>query len=57
MNEHCLIPRPETEEVLLHFYNLVKSGDKVVDIGTGSGNIPILLKNESKFGCYSYRFI
>lgn len=44
VNEHCLIPRPETEEVLLHFYNLVKSGDKVVDIGTGSGNIPILLK-------------
>ena len=23
---------------------MVKSGDKVVDIGTGSGNIPILLK-------------
>lgn len=44
VSEHCLIPRPETEEVLLHFYKSVHSGDKVVDIGTGSGNIPIVLK-------------
>ena len=49
VNEHCLIPRPETEEVVLHFYNLVKSGDKVVDIGTGSGNIPILLKKMNQY--------
>ncbi|MDW4396829.1 protein-(glutamine-N5) methyltransferase, release factor-specific [Staphylococcus saprophyticus] len=44
VNKHCLIPRPETEEVMLHFYNQLHSGDCVVDIGTGSGNIPISLK-------------
>lgn len=44
VNEHCLIPRPETEEVMLHFYNQLDAGDTIVDIGTGSGNIPITLK-------------
>lgn len=44
VNKHCLIPRPETEEVMLHFFKLLKHNDKVVDIGTGSGNIPIMLK-------------
>lgn len=44
VNEHCLIPRPETEEVMLHFYDQIHTGDCIVDIGTGSGNIPISLK-------------
>src|SRR5699024_5568315 len=44
VTKDCLIPRPETEEVMLHFYNQIHSGDHVVDIGTGSGNIPIMLK-------------
>lgn len=44
VNKNCLIPRPETEEVMLHFYHQLEKGDTVVDVGTGSGNIPIVLK-------------
>jgi len=50
VNEHVLIPRPETEELLelairtiwgsgFHHQNL-----KILDIGTGSGVIPLVLK-------------
>lgn len=50
VNEHVLIPRPETEELLeLAIQNIKKSKFKdqnvrIVDIGTGSGIIPIVLK-------------
>ncbi|MEB6570978.1 peptide chain release factor N(5)-glutamine methyltransferase [Staphylococcus auricularis] len=40
----CLIPRPETEEVMLYFLEQLKEGERVVDIGTGSGVLPIMLK-------------
>lgn len=50
VNEHVLIPRPETEELLelaistikVHFES--KRTLKILDIGTGSGIIPIVLK-------------
>lgn len=50
INEHVLIPRPETEELLelavakikVQGFNL--SDLKILDIGTGSGVIPIVLK-------------
>lgn len=46
VNEHTLIPRPETEE-LVHLMQQDLSGNLVVlDIGTGSGCIPIALKKE-----------
>ncbi|UOQ50238.1 peptide chain release factor N(5)-glutamine methyltransferase [Gracilibacillus caseinilyticus] len=49
VNQHVLIPRPETEElvqyVLQHMNNSVHSG---VDIGTGSGVIAITLAKESR---------
>ncbi|MBF7016564.1 peptide chain release factor N(5)-glutamine methyltransferase [Staphylococcus durrellii] len=48
VNKHCLIPRPETEEVMLHFLNELNDNDKIVDIGTGSGNIPVMLKKLNK---------
>ncbi|MEK4561336.1 peptide chain release factor N(5)-glutamine methyltransferase [Staphylococcus sp. FSL K6-3157] len=48
VTEDCLIPRPETEEVMLHFYNEIHSDDTIVDIGTGSGNIPIILKKMNR---------
>lgn len=50
VNEHVLIPRPETEELLeiaiQHIKNskLKVEGLKILDIGTGSGIIPIVLK-------------
>ena len=38
------IPRPETEEVMLHFLNQCHHQDTVADIGTGSGAIAITPK-------------
>lgn len=32
VNEHCLIPRPETEEVMLHFLENCKSSATIADI-------------------------
>lgn len=47
VNAHCLIPRPETEEVMLHFLEHVKEEATVVDIGTGSGALAVSLKKLS----------
>jgi len=50
VNEHVLIPRPETEELLELAIGKIQEkrkknqGLKILDIGTGSGIIPILLK-------------
>lgn len=50
VNEHVLIPRPETEELLelaiqhINDSELKVEGLKILDIGTGSGIIPIVLK-------------
>lgn len=51
VNEHVLIPRPETEELLeLAIKRIQRSelfgiqGLKILDIGTGSGVIPLVLK-------------
>ncbi|MFW2477300.1 MAG: peptide chain release factor N(5)-glutamine methyltransferase [Sediminibacterium sp.] len=47
VNEHTLIPRPETEE-LIEWIKAVANPEpqRVIDIGTGSGCIPIVLKKE-----------
>lgn len=49
VNEKVLIPRPETEELVIWILNDWKNKQKaksILDIGTGSGCIPISLKAE-----------
>lgn len=45
-----LIPRPETEELVYWALSLHKKGDRIIDIGTGTGCIPITLAAEGDFG-------
>ena len=51
VNEHTLIPRPETEELVAWIIEVIKDNKNlnVLDIGTGSGCIPISLKKELSF--------
>jgi release factor glutamine methyltransferase len=45
VNEHTLIPRPETEELIEWIKEVASSSPlSILDIGTGSGCIPITLK-------------
>ncbi|SHF25919.1 peptide chain release factor N(5)-glutamine methyltransferase [Chryseobacterium takakiae] len=50
VNEYVLIPRPETEELLelaikkIHYSALSLNKLRILDIGTGSGIIPLVLK-------------
>ena len=48
VNNHVLIPRPETEELVDHVLSHVKDNKtkKIIDIGTGSGCISIALKKK-----------
>lgn len=50
VNEHTLIPRPETEELVQLIVNENEEHDNlnILDIGTGTGCISISLKNELK---------
>jgi release factor glutamine methyltransferase len=44
VNEFVLIPRPETEELVEWVLDIATNGNRVLDIGTGSGCIPVSLK-------------
>ena len=47
VNENVLIPRPETEELvdwIIEYANIINKPLQILDIGTGSGCIPIALK-------------
>lgn len=54
VDENVLIPRPETEELVHLFLNETRFEKKlkVLDVGTGSGCIPIIIKNKrSDYTC------
>lgn len=46
VNKHTLIPRPETEHIVEEVIRLAPHKGKVLDLGTGSGCIPISCKLE-----------
>lgn len=48
VDESVLIPRPETEELVNEVFDFIKmnSSKNIIDIGTGSGCIPITIKKE-----------
>lgn len=46
VNKNVLIPRPETEILIQKALPLIKSGDSVLEIGTGSGAIILSLAKE-----------
>ncbi|MCE3228285.1 MAG: protoporphyrinogen oxidase [Bacteroidetes bacterium] len=48
VNKHVLIPRPETEELVSIIVKENPSAISVIDIGTGSGCIPISIKGVLK---------
>lgn len=46
VNKDVLVPRPETENIIEIVKKIAKSGDTILDVGTGSGTIPVSLKAE-----------
>ncbi len=46
VNPHVLIPRQETEELVHWAVEVLPAGASVLDVGTGSGCIPVTLKHE-----------
>jgi release factor glutamine methyltransferase len=54
VNNSVLIPRPETEELVQWVLEEVKAGQSILDIGTGSGCIPVsLAKKNEKLQIYA----
>jgi len=48
VNKHALIPRPETEELVDLVIKECSGSETILDIGTGTGCIPISLKKQLK---------
>lgn len=47
VNRHVLVPRPETEELVVFAKKYVNENSRVLDIGTGSGAIAITINKET----------
>ena len=47
VDERVLIPRPETEELVMHALKVIKPTDRVLDLCTGSGAIALTVYKES----------
>ena len=45
VDERCLIPRPETEFLIELIKDNIKSSNKILDVGTGSGCIALMMKS------------
>ncbi len=48
VDERVLIPRPETEEMVMMVVNAVEDGNSVLDLCTGSGAIAIAVQKEAE---------
>ena len=48
VNNHVLIPREETKELVLWCKSFIKKSNKILDLGTGSGCIAISLANKNE---------
>ncbi len=53
VDNRVLIPRPETEELCEYALSLIKEGDRVLDLCTGSGAIAITLAKKSSATVYA----
>lgn len=46
VNPHVLIPRPDTETLVEAALGMIEDGDRVLDLGTGSGAVALAIKSE-----------
>lgn len=53
VDSRVLIPRPETEELCEYALSLIKDGDSVLDLCTGSGAIAVTLAKKSSATVYA----
>ncbi|MDD6926867.1 MAG: peptide chain release factor N(5)-glutamine methyltransferase [bacterium] len=53
VNENVLIPRPETEELVMHAIKEIKPESKVLDLCTGSGAIAVAVQKKTNANVFA----